>query len=554
MQPTELGAKVPLWPQWMSIARPLATLAAMCMTIGGPGWSLTAALGQEGWVASSLVLTDRLPPEPAPSTPLQPSTDLRSPDLVPASTWGGLRGFVAANSSLASTPAPLSRGGVVANPASMAVELPPAPLPNINEFQPGGLSGTINRSESSVNGLTGQSMPMLSSQPTTQTVYVPGDGLTVSMLNRTSEVKLFGQFSTIGIFSTSRVFAAGLPLVVLPPSPSGLNTNTFDLHARQTAFGASFRGAEVLGFTPGATFLGFIQNDNLTSDAYGFLPYQAYGELKNESWRIAAGLQSDVFNPGKPTIISLASLFGSGNVGSFRGQFRVERFLSPTSDRQVTLQLALSEPIATIVTNNTRIVEDNGWPNVEGRVGLGLGTPQTFAGSRNRRRVEAGVSGVVGQLRTSRLITAPTDPDVPNRAIIDTWGLGVDLGLAVTDRLGFTGELFMGQGLGEYNGGVLQSFNTARFNPIRSKGGWGEIYYYLTDSLHVHSGYGIDVPERGDLAAAQFAKNQTYFTNMVWDASKTVQLSFEVDYRETNYVGLEDANAMLFLSQLLLKF
>lgn len=107
--------------------------------------------------------------------------------------------------------------------------------------------------------------------------YVPGDGLTVSLLNDTSRLKLFGQFSAIGIFSTDRPFSAGLPLLLLllPPSPYGLNTNTFDLHARQSNVGASFSGSEVFGMTPGAFFLGFIQNDNLTSDAYGLLPYQA---------------------------------------------------------------------------------------------------------------------------------------------------------------------------------------------------------------------------------------------------------------------------------------
>jgi hypothetical protein len=122
--------------------------------------------------------------------------------------------------------------------------------------------------------------------PTTQvksltTTYEPGDGVTVSMLNGASKLKLFGQFSAIGIFSTDRPFSSGLPLLLLPPSPTGLNTNTFDLHARQSGIGASFSGPEVLGFTPGAFFLGFIQNDVLTSDAYGLLPYQGYGDLKN---------------------------------------------------------------------------------------------------------------------------------------------------------------------------------------------------------------------------------------------------------------------------------
>lgn len=313
-------------------------------------------------------------------------------------------------------------------------------------------------------------------------------------------------------------------------------------------------GLEVLGFTPGASFLGFIQNDNLTSDAYGLLPYQAYGDLKNEHWRIAAGLQSDVFNPQSPTIISLAKLYGSGNTGSFRGQFRVEHFFQPDDDFQLTTQFALSEPVATIVANNVRIVEDNGWPNIEGRIEGGFGEIEELAGGRKQRRLEIGVSGLVGQLRTSRLITAPTDPDDPNRATIDLWGLGLDAQISVTDRFGFAGELFIGQGLGEYNGGIMQSFNTDTYKPIRTRGGFGEAYYYVTDQFHIHAGYGVDAPLERDLAPTQFAKNQTYFTNFVYDASKVLQLSFEVDYRKTDYIAFENSNGVVFMTQMLWRF
>lgn len=384
--------------------------------------------------------------------------------------------------------------------------------------------------------------------------YTPGDGLTVTMLNGQSKLKLFGQFSAIGVFSTDRPFSAGLPLLMLPPSPFGLNTNTFDLHARQTAFGASFSGPEVLGFTPGAYFLGFVQNDVLTSDAYGFLPYNAYGELKNDRWRIAAGLINDVFNPVSPTIISLGKLFGSGNTGSFRGQARLEHFYKPSDAFQLTSQFALSEPVSSVVTNNARILEDNGWPNVEGRLAAGLGPVEELAGGRKQRRAEIGVSGTVGQLRTSRLITAPTDPEIPNRAIVNTWGLGLDGQVAVTDRIGFAGEFFIGQGLGEYNGGVLQSFNSRTLRAIRSRGGWGEVYCYVTDQLHLHTGYGIDAPLRQDLAPTQFARNQTYFANLVWDASKVLQISFEVDYRRTDYVTFRNADGLVFLTQMLWRF
>ncbi len=377
----------------------------------------------------------------------------------------------------------------------------------------------------------------------------PAEGADISLLGG-GKLKLFGQFSAIASASATRPFPAGGPLFLLPPSAAGNRTNTFDLHARQTGFGAMFSGPEIMGLTPGAYFLGFVQNDNLTSDAYGFLPFNAYGELKNEQWRIAAGLQRDVFNPVNPTMISLLNLYGSGNTGSFRGQFRVERFLKPGDELQITLQAALAEPVASVVSNN-RVIEDDGWPNVEVRVALGAGARQEYAGGRKLRPLEFGVSGLVGAMRSSG-VTAPA-PGVPTRAAISVWALGADVQAPLTERFGLAGEFFTGSGIGEYNGGVSQTFGSG-LRAIRATGGFAEGYFHFDDQWHLHGGYGLDAPRLGDLAPGQFARNETFFANLVWDLSKALQLSFEADYRRTKYVGLRTGSGVVFLSQMLWKF
>lgn len=335
-------------------------------------------------------------------------------------------------------------------------------------------------------------MTTLTAPPPVTTSYASGDGLTVSMLNGESTLRLFGQFSTLAVANTDRGFPAGAPLFLLPPPASGNPTNTFDINARQTAFGAAFTGPPVVGFTPAATVLVFIQNDSLTSDAYGLLPYNVFAELRNDDWRFAAGLMSDVFNPGNPTTIPLLKLFFSGNTGSFAGALRAEHFYKPDPAFQLTTQVALRKPIASVVTSNQRLIEDNGWPNVEGRVAAGLGAVEELAGGRKLRWLEVGVSGVVGQLRNGTIL-APTNTDLIARSTITVWGLGADVQAALTERFGLAGEFFVGQGLGEYNGGIGQTFGR-NLQAIRTAGGWGEAYYYVTDQLHVHTGYGIDAP------------------------------------------------------------
>lgn len=118
-------------------------------------------------------------------------------------------------------------------------------------------------------------------------------------------------------------------------------------------------------------------------------------------------------------------------------------------------------------------------------------------GGRKQRPVEFGVSGVVGQIRITRV--TPGAP-VPERIVDNVWGLGCDLQWAVMDRLGVKAEAFVGQTLGEYNAGLLQNYNSENFRPIRTRGGYGEIYYYLNPKVHVHFGYGIDNPTGRDLA------------------------------------------------------
>ncbi len=376
----------------------------------------------------------------------------------------------------------------------------------------------------------------LKAVPPAPPTNVPGEGATISMLNDTTRLTIGVNLSALATFSTSRPFSSSLPLFLFPESPAGFDTNTFDLHARQSSISTRFTAPEVFGLTPGAETLTLFFNDNITDDNYGLLVYYAYGELKNEQMRFAAGLQRDIFNPVGPTVLPVSQLYGSGNAGSYRGQIRFERFFHLDDDFQLTVQLGLSNPISTLVRGSLKdpLVEDNGWPNVEGRIALGVGEIEELMGGRKQRPVELGISGVVGQLRITKPVPGPGTPG-PDRIVDDVWAVGCDLQCAMTDRLGMKGEMFVGQTLGEYNAGVLQNFNSETFGPIRSRGAYGEFYYYLHPQFHLHCGYGIDDPFNIDLAAGQITSNQTFFNTLLWDFSKTFQVGLEFDYRKTDY-------------------
>ncbi len=358
-------------------------------------------------------------------------------------------------------------------------------------------------------------------------------------------VNIFGALKLDMLFNGARPVAPGTPFFLAPGPLPGFDQDTVSIHARQSTLGAAFSGPEFGGLQSGGQVIVMFFNDNVIADQYGLLPLQAWGELRNEDWRFAAGLQFDVFAPGIPTVLPFSALAATGNAGNaFRGQIRAERFLYPASDVQWTLQLALSEPVSTTIDPAFRLSEDNGWPNVEGRVALGLGDVQGV-GPAARRPFEIGISGVVGQLRT----TIPTVTQV----VADVWGVSGDFRWAITECCGVQGEVFTGQGLGTYNAGVLQNVNGTTFEAIRTTGGFFETYVYLTPCLHSHTGFGIDDPNNNDVDLDPLGlgrtRNSVIFSNLIWDINNTFRVGFEATWRETEYRSLPNNEGAGFHTQ-----
>ena len=104
--------------------------------------------------------------------------------------------------------------------------------------------------------------------------------------------------SGLAVFATDRTFSPGLPLFLTPAPLTGLASNTFDLHARQSNIFAQFTGD--FRSHPWGHDLVLFYNDNITADNYGFLLYYAYGELKNDQMRFAAESPAGHLQPRGP--------------------------------------------------------------------------------------------------------------------------------------------------------------------------------------------------------------------------------------------------------------
>ena len=357
-------------------------------------------------------------------------------------------------------------------------------------------------------------------------------------------VTIGGTISLDALYNSARPVAPGTPFFLAPEAQPGFEEDTFDIHARETSIFLALNGPQIGCYEAGGLIMFALYNDSITVDRYGFLPYQAWGELKNEEWRFAGGLQMDIFAPLLPTVLPFSFLAASGNAGLYRGQLRAERFYRLGSNEQITLTGGISDANPTIV-NDDILTEDNGWPNVEGRAAWSVGQLKQ-EGLAAVRPFEVGVSGYVGEVRSTQIAV--------NQVIDNTWGLAADFRWRINQKWGFQGEVFTGQGLGTYGGGILQTVNSVTFEAIESSGAWGEVYYYCNPCVHTHWGYGIDNPVDSDLAPTQVSRNDTIFANLIWDVTKSFRLASELTYRTTDYLALPDNEGFGYHWQMQWKF
>jgi len=339
------------------------------------------------------------------------------------------------------------------------------------------------------------------------------------------------------------------PFLVLPKTPGAAGTTKID--SRLSSLLVSIKGAQVGEFKLGGSIYAYLFNGDLFSGSYGFYPGFAYIDATSEQWRFAVGLQQDVFSPLMPSMVDrMSALAGSGNPGnSFKPQLRVERFFKDGDDAWV-VQGALADAVPTNINPNGLLssTENTGTPNVEGRLAWTRGDAQQDAAWLPWPRYALGVSGVYGSIRTfSATGLFPTYQTHLNGISLEgQWRLG--------SRLGFQGELYQGSSLGTYLATVFQTVNQQTHASIGSRGGWGEVAYYWSPTVHTHGGYGIDKASTSDLAGVGVHSMQTAFTNLYWDPSAKTTLGMELTWRRTGYLlpieGQPSGYALMLSSEL----
>jgi hypothetical protein len=256
--------------------------------------------------------------------------------------------------------------------------------------------------------------------------------------------------------------------------------------------------------------------------------YRLSIQLEGETWRVILGQHLDVMLPLVPdTANSFPSGYVPGAIGYARPQLRTDlRF--PIGERfQILAKASANQAIQTFDLSDEAVGRQGGWPDGQARVSFAVGQSKVPW----ERPFEIGVAGHLGGRRV-------TYPETLMTVGFRTWSVAGDLRLRLPFGLLIKGRLWTGAAMGDYVGGIFQTYDLGLARAVRASGCWAEIQQTLNERWRVAIGYGRDDPRDGDVSAGGRTLNHAAFANLFFDAIAWLGFAAEASRWETSYQGL----------------
>jgi hypothetical protein len=291
------------------------------------------------------------------------------------------------------------------------------------------------------------------------------------------------------------------------------NHENIVFHPRLSRFGIDFTAPAIdalWGAKPGAKLeIDFYNLFPTGAESREYLRLRhAYASLKWDDLSLLAGQTTDVIAQFYPSVNPDFSMWGAGNVGDRRPQFRVE-WTPKAGPGNVLVQgevgLTGADDNRDLDSNGIRDGEASGVPTVQGRIGYRypLWENQMFE-----------MAGWVHYAREKIDSPAGVSPGfaAAGRTDFTSEGFGLDLSLPLyQDIVSLKGEVWTGKNLDDIRGGILQGINTTTAQQIRATGGWGELMARPQKWYSLHGGYLFDNPRDGDLPAQAPKLNSVWY-------------------------------------------
>lgn len=375
-----------------------------------------------------------------------------------------------------------------------------------------------------------------------------GPGSTRTPLWSNLDVQFYGYIKGDAAYDNSRT-TSGNYVVWVDNEEDHSNDDEFNMTANETRLGVMIRGPKGEGMeTSGQVEFDFFGSGAAENKAKIQMRH-AYLQVEwpDDGLALLAGQTWDVISPLNPSTLNYTVLWDAGNIGYRRPQIRLTKSVLLSGDTSVKLEGAISRTIGrnvaiTGVTSESG--EDAGFPTVQGRVSATF--PWLPAGATT-----IGVSGHRGQEEYD------IDPTGTNRDF-DSWSLNLDFLQPITDWITFKAELFRGENLDSYFGGIGQGVRTAGADghdrEISSKGGWCALALTPWDRWTFNAGIGIDDVDADDVNVGDRTLNRSVFGNAIYALNQNVDVGVELSHWRTDYRGPGDADNVRIQTSLKYKF
>lgn len=317
------------------------------------------------------------------------------------------------------------------------------------------------------------------------------------------------------------------------PELDGEKDGQTHLGARETRIGLSLFGPDVGNWkTTGKIEMDFYGSGNPNS--YSPRIRLAYLDLAHSSGvAIRAGQDWETFVEVIPRIVNFANLADIGALGLRRPQARVTQVLTISDATKLVAKAAVAQTVGEDLDGGGfDDGADADWPTFQFNVALHqkLWTEKVarfaFSGHYGRETLDATVSNVVVGIDAEDY---------------DTWSAQGSVYLPLTKCLAVQGNLWTGENLDTYYGGIGQGVNMALGKAVAAKGGWAQMLYDPTAKLCFGLGYSMDDPDNDDLSPGMRAKNQQVFVNGFYKLTPAVTVMAEYANMTTDYVDGDDA-------------
>ncbi|MCK4858860.1 MAG: hypothetical protein KAT58_12880, partial [candidate division Zixibacteria bacterium] len=229
-------------------------------------------------------------------------------------------------------------------------------------------------------------------------------------------------------------------------------------------------------------------------------------------------------------------------IGYRRPQVRVTKVLDLDGDMDLKIEGALAR---TIGRNNPLpgwydSGEDSAEPSAQGRVST------TLSVFPNTPSTTIGVSAHYGKEEWD-----------PGNEEFRSWSLNVDVYQPIHSWLTIKGELFTGENLDAYMGGIGQGvtlFAPNQYDEVGSHGGWAAATFGPWKSCSFNVGVAIDDVDRGDVNNGDRTLNRSEFANVFYPLGKNVDCAVELSRWRTDYSGPGDADSFRIQAAIIYKF